>query len=319
MAANIETGERQSAGGAIGSDDRINEQIRVAFEEFLRPSTQPKPTGALHEVLAEIAGHLKKGSLAIKTINDRLFAIENQTKKRSSRGFARYLLAICIGAAATLAWQSYGEAAKQMFATKAPAFGWSPETKHLIANWVERLGWTKPPATAESTAAQSSATETSQAAAAPSINPEQVHQIAMELTALRQTVEQIAAGQDQMAREVDRLQAADQEILVKIPTIPPPPPIAAAPAVTGRPAPGGAPPSENTQNTAPTAAKLPVGHAAIEGALRASCGPDVQRLCGRISGENGGVIKCLNSHRTQLSPICDAHLNGVPKATSPNR
>jgi hypothetical protein len=335
MAANIETGERQSAGGAIGSDDRINEQIRVAFEEFSRPSPQPKPAGALHEVLAEIAGHLKNGSLAIKTINDRLLAIENQTKKRSSRGFARYVLAICIGAAATLAWQSYGEAAKQMFATKAPDLGWSPETKHLIANWVEQLGWTKPPATAESTAVQSSATETPQAAApfaqtapenvtpkapaAPSINPEQMHQIAMELTALRQTVEQIAAGQDQMAREVDRLHAADQEILVKIPAFPPPPPIAAAPAVTGRPAPGGAPPSENTQNTPPTAAKLPVGHAAIEGALRASCGPDVQRLCGGISGENGGVIKCLNSHRMQLSPICDAHLNRAPKATSPNR
>jgi hypothetical protein len=244
MAANIETGERPSAGGAIGSDDRVNEQIRVAFEEFLRPSPQPKPAGAFHEILAEIAGHLKNGSLAIKTINGRLLAIENQTKKRSSRGFTRYLLAICIGAAATLAWQSYGEAAKQMFAAKATELGWSPETKQLIANWVEQLGWTKPPGIAESTSVQSSATEAPQAApfaqtapenvtpkapAAPSINPEQVHQIAMELTALRQTVEQIAAGQDQMAREVDRLQAADQEILVKIPAFPPPPAIAAAP------------------------------------------------------------------------------------------
>ena len=189
----------------------------------------------------------------------------------------------------------------------------------MIANWVEQLSWTKPPATPESTAVQSSATETPRPApvaqtapaavapsvpVAPSIDPAEVHQIAMDLTALRQTVAQITASQDQMAREVDRLQAADQEILAKIPEPPPPPPIAAAPAVTGRPAPGGAPPSENTQNTAPTSASL---------ALRASCGPDVQRLCRGISMENGGMIKCLSSHpMVELSPTCVAYFNEMP-------
>ena len=351
MAAKIQPTERRSAGAAAASDDVLHkfderwsalndlqrtsdpvknlhgsdDKLSKQFEELLRPSPQPKPAGALHEVLAEIGRHLKNGSLAIKTINDRLLAIENQTKKRSSRGFIRYLLAICIGAAATLAWQSYGEAAKQTFAAKAPELGWSPETKRMIANWVEQLGWTKPPATFESTAVRSSVAQTApenvtpKAPAAPSIDPEQVHQITMDLTALRQTVEQIAAGQDQMAREVERLQAADREILVKIPESPPPPPIAAAPAVAGRPAPGGVPPSENTQNTAPTSASLPV-------ALRASCGPDVRRLCPGISLENGGVIKCLNSHRMELSPTCDMYFKeipghraaqkGAPKATS---
>ena len=203
----------------------------------------------------------------------------------------------------------------------------------MIANWVEQLGWTKP---AASPAVRSSATETLQAApvaqtapaavapsvpVAPSIDPAEVHQIAMDLTALRQTVAQITAGQDQIAREVDRLRAANQAILVKIPEPPPPPPIAAAPAVTGRPAPGGAPPSENTQNTAPTSASL---------ALRASCGPDVQRLCRGISMENGDMIKCLSSHRMEeLSSTCVAYFNempmhraaqkGAPKATSPNQ
>jgi hypothetical protein len=260
MAANIKAGERQSAGGATHSDDRVNEQLRVAFEEFMRPSPQPNPAQALHEVLAEIARHLKNGSLAIKTINDRLLAIENQTKKRSSRGFTRYLLAICIGAAATLAWQSYGEAVKQMFAAQ--------------------LSSTMPPATSENIAVRSSATETDQAASVAQTAPENVTPNAAPLV-----------------REVV---------------------IAAPPAV----APGGLPPSENTQNTAPTSASPPVGHAVTDVALRASCGPDVQRLCGGISRENGGVIKCLNSHRVELSPICEAYFNaqkGVPKATSPNR
>ena len=104
-----------------------------------------EPRGDLHDAMAGIGRHLHNESLALKTINDRLLAIENQTKKRRSRGFVRYLLAICIGVAAALAWQSYGGAAKEMFAAKAPELGWSPETKHLITNWIEHLGWTRPP------------------------------------------------------------------------------------------------------------------------------------------------------------------------------
>jgi hypothetical protein len=123
-------------------------------------------------------------------------------------------------------------------------------------------------------------------------------------------VVQITAAQDQMAREVDRLQAANEAILAKIPEPPPPTPIAAAPAV----APGGTPPSENTQNTTPTSASL---------ALRASCGPDVQRLCRGISIENGEVIKCLSSHRMELSPTCDAYFKEMAvhhaAQPSPNR
>jgi cytoskeletal protein RodZ len=257
--------------------------------------------------------------------SDRVRARESRTKRRSSRGFVRFLVAICIGVAGTLAWQSYGQVAKQMLAAKAPELGWSPESKRMIANWVEQLGWTKGPATSESTAAHPSVPEaqaiaqTTPAAVAPQapatapIDPEQVHQIVVDLTALRQTVEQIAAGQDQMARKVDRLQAADQEILVKGSSeSPPPPPIAAAPAVAGQTAPVGSAPSQDTQNAA----------------LRASCGPDVQRLCPGISWENGGAIKCLNSHRMELSPTCDTYFKeipghraaqkGAPKATNSN-
>ena len=315
MAANKETGEGQSAGGAAGSDDKVNEQLRVAFNDLLRLSPQQNSGEDVQSPLSPISHHLDHATSERKATYNRLLAIGNQTNKRSSRGFTRYVLAICIGVAATLAWQSYGDAAKQMFAAEAPELGWSPETKQMIANWVEQLGWTKPPA---SPAVRSSATETLQAApvaqtapaavapsvpVAPSIDPAEVHQIAMDLTALRQTVAQITAGQDQIAREVDRLRAANQAILVKIPEPPPPPPIAAAPAVAGRPAPGGAPPSENSQNTAPTSASL---------ALRASCGPDVQRLCRGISIESGDVIKCLSTHRMELSPTCVAYFKETP-------
>jgi hypothetical protein len=197
----------------------------------------------LHDVMAGIGRHLHNETLALKTMNDRLLAIENQTKKRGSRGFARYLLAICIGVAAALAWQSYGDAAKEMFAAKAPELGWSPASKQMIANWVEQLGRSKPLGDDETTAVHPSvsaaqvatvaqtvpAVVTSQAPATPPIDPAQVHQIAADLAALGQTVDQLAAGQDQMGRNIERLEGAVAEILVKMPE-PPPPPIVAAPA-----------------------------------------------------------------------------------------
>ncbi len=120
----------------------------------------------------------------------------------------------------------------------------------MIASWVQQLGWTKPPAGSETTAVRPPAPETPQAAAvaqtapetlapkapvAPSFDPEQLHQMALDLAALRQVVEQLAAGQDQMARVITRLQAADQEILEKIPTPPPQPP--AVPARKPKPVP----------------------------------------------------------------------------------
>ena len=273
-------------------------------------SLQPKPGEAL-DIIPRV-------SRLDGETSDRVRAMESRTKRRSSRGFARFLVAICIGVAGTLAWQSYGEATKQKIAASAPGLGWSPEAKQMIASWVQQLGWAT-----ENTAAQLPVPKMTQAApvaqaapesvtpkapAAPSIDPEQVHRMATDLTALRQTVEQLAASQDRMVREIARLKAADGEILAKvIPAPAPPPPIAAAPAVAGRSAPGGAPSSANTQT---------------EVALRANCGPDVQRLCRGTSWENGGVNKCLNSHRMELSPICVAYFNGqkgTPKATSPNR
>jgi len=232
-----------------GSAHNLGKQLR-SLGDFQRPNPQPKPAEGMHEVLIGIGRHLKNATAALETIHGQLLAIEQQTKRRSSGGFARYLVATCIAVAATLAWLSYGEAAKQIIATKAPELGWSPNAKQMIAGWVQELGWSKPPAVAESTDRPSVA-QTPQPApvvqtvsavpsapVAPSIDLEQVHQIASDVAAQRQTIEQIAAGQGQMAHVVDRLQAAVAEILVKMPEPPPPPPVATAvPAPKPKPKP----------------------------------------------------------------------------------
>ena len=231
-AANKEPTERPLADAVAGSVDKLNEQLRVSGEDLLRPSHQPKAGEDLHELLSAISHRLDHESAERKAIFDRLVAIEDQTKRRGSRRFVRFLLAICIGVAGTLAWQSYGAATKQIIATRAPELGWSPEAKQMIASWFQQLGWTKPPAGPENTAVRPSALETPQAApvaqtapenvapkapAALSLDPEQMQQLTRSLTTLQQIVLQLAAGQDRMAREMARLEADLVDILVKAP------------------------------------------------------------------------------------------------------
>ena len=249
-AAKIETAERQSVGAAAGSDDRLAKQLK----NFPGASHQSRPAEDLDTLLLRISHRLDYEHAERKTIDYRLRAIESQTKaigrqtkRRASRAFVRYLVAICVGVAGTLAWQSYGEEAKQTIATKAPELGWSPEVRQMIASW------TKPLASPENTAARPPVPETQQAApvaqtapeavaptpAAPSFDPEQAKQMAQSIDELRQTVgrlaatqEQIvshlAATQEQIGREMTRLQAVDQEILTKIPAPRPLSPPAAA-------------------------------------------------------------------------------------------
>jgi hypothetical protein len=243
MAAKTELTKRPLTGAVTGSIDKLDEQLRVSVEALLHPSPPRKPVEELNDLLLAISHRLDQESSERKAIDSRLAAIESEMKGRSSRGLARYVVAICIGVAAILAWQSYGEAAKQVIATRAPELGWSPETKQWIASWVERLGWMPPPAGSAGTAVQLSASETamgiSKAPVVPSPDLQQVQQqikadivavrqaVERQLAVVRGTTEQLAAGQDQIVREITKLQAADEEILAKIPAPPPRRPVPA--------------------------------------------------------------------------------------------
>ena len=219
----------------VPTDGQLDERLRGSVEALMHPSPSAIPADDVDGLLLAISHHLDAEASERKKIYNRLLAIQSEMERPASRGFARYLVAFCIGVAVILAWQSYGEAAKQIIATKAPELGWSPEAKQMIASWVQRLGWTKP-AGPESTAVRLTAPQavasTPKASAAPSSDPQQIRQIEADVAAVRQaverhlaevraTVEQLAASQDQMAREITKLQAADEEILQKIPAPPP--------------------------------------------------------------------------------------------------
>jgi hypothetical protein len=246
------TDEMAAKPDAAGFGGEPDQQLRTILENLQRvgqrsPVEEDEPVER-DDLRPGFTSRLDQEASERKAIYDRLVAIENEKKRRGSRGFVRYLVAICIGVAGTLAWQSYGDAAKQIIATRAPELGWSPDAKQMIASWT--LGWTKPPAGSEKQALPVAQI----APSAPSIDAEKVQQLTQSLAVLRQTVEQLAAGQDQMTRVIGRLESAVTELIVKIPEPPPQPP--AAPARKPTPA----PPSSRTPGPPPTSRAIPPPH-----------------------------------------------------------
>jgi hypothetical protein len=223
-----------------GSDDwlsKFDEPFRAALKDVQRASNQLKPVGNLYSsdvelnkrfddlphlrplpeevesLLSQSSQHFDDEASERTIIRHRLLAIENEVQKRGARGFTHYLIAICIGAAVILAWQSYGAATKQVITARAPELGWSLETRHMIANWVQQLGWTKPPAGAESTAVQSSVPETQTVQQLEADIAAVRQTVEQRLAAEQQTVEQLAARQDQWVSEITKLQAATSKSL----------------------------------------------------------------------------------------------------------
>jgi len=174
-------------------------------------------------------------------------------RKRASRVFSRLLITFCIGVASTLAWQSYGDAARAMLANSYPQLGWlAPQAELVAQNVPETTGLV-----------------------APSFDQQQLNAMSVDLDAVRQSIDRIAtsmtaiqeqmsrsadgvansivanqeqiarsvdqltAGQEQMTREITKLQAVEQYVLYK--NADPPPRPAAAQALKPVPRPSQAP------------------------------------------------------------------------------
>jgi hypothetical protein len=130
--------------------------------------------------------------------------------KRTSRALLRFLITncigVCIGVAGTLAWQSYGDVARQMIAKLAS------QAAPLMKAASNQVTPAEP--------------------ATPSDDLQQLKAMSPDLAAVRQSVDQLTAQLQQMEGDVATMQAAQRAILRKVSTPPPPlpPRQAAAPA-----------------------------------------------------------------------------------------
>jgi len=124
--------------------------------------------------------------------------------KLSPFAFARYLIAFFVGVTATVAWQSYGGAAREM---TAPA----PDRQQFNAVSLDLDAMRQ---------------SIDRVAASVATGQEQI----------TRSVDQLAAGQEQMTRAITKLQAVEQFILYKSPEPPPRPAHALAYKPVPRPA-----------------------------------------------------------------------------------
>jgi hypothetical protein len=115
---------------------------------------------------------------------DRVVSERPSVGRRIFRALTRFFIAVLIGVGGTLAWQSRGDTVREMVVARAPTLAW------LLS---------------VSTAAP--------AVAATSPDPvQQLAPLAYNLDAVRRSVEQLAAKQDQMAQNLAKLQAVEEDI-----------------------------------------------------------------------------------------------------------
>ena len=129
--------------------------------------------------------------------NDRSPNGRQSPRKRALRTFSSLPIAFCIGVAATLAWQSYGDTAREMIANAHPQLG-------CLAPQGEPVTQNAPVAVAVA------------APAAPAFDQQQLKAIAIDLEAMRRSIDRIApgivAGQEQMARSIDRIATTQEQL-----------------------------------------------------------------------------------------------------------
>jgi hypothetical protein len=136
--------------------------------------------------------------------NDRSANDEPASSEGTLRRLARSMITFYIGVAATLAWQSYGDEARQ-----------------TIANLSPQLSWLAPQAAAAATVSDTNEEITRSVDRIVAANQEQIARSVDQIVAASQdqiarSVARLAADQEQMAREIIRLQAISQYGIYKI-------------------------------------------------------------------------------------------------------
>ncbi len=144
--------------------------------------------------------------------------------RRILRTLTGFFIAVLIGIGATLAWQSHGDAARDMVVAQAPSLG------RLLS-----VSTTKSPA---------------MAATAPD-RVQQLEPLASNLDVVRRSVEQLAAKQEQMAQNIATLQAVADDIRQRISTTPSPSQQQAAPIPQPKP------PQPRAQSSAVQSSSVP--------------------------------------------------------------
>ena len=205
-------------------------------------SDRRRPTaGSDFSAGPRVSEPLRDATLRPAALNNDPLPVERPSPgRRASRNLARFLVTACIGVAATLAWQSYSGTAEQMIANSAPQLGWllslpaidppsgreiavEQPTPAIVQTSAPQPAFAPQAASAQAAGVAPTASETAAPPAPTTSSPEsqQLATMAHDLAAVRQSVEQLAASQEQMARDIAKLQTAGQDLRRRISALPP--------------------------------------------------------------------------------------------------
>ncbi len=134
--------------------------------------------------------------------------------RRMIRAVARFCIAALIGVGATLAWQSHGDQASEIIKAWAAPLG-----QHWAASATKSAPEITPAAAQTAVPVQTPPASTGQAASAAA-SMQQLDEIARNLAVVQKGIEQLSAKQEQMARNIATLQAAEQDIRSKLSPVP---------------------------------------------------------------------------------------------------
>ena len=212
--------ETSSGGRARDLDDRYDQRIRT------------RPRNSTANSTANTAANSTVHSLHSATLmDDRVASRRPPVRRRIVRAaLTRFFIAVLIGVGATLAWQSYGDVAREMLAARLPTLAW------LL-----------------------SVSKTSPVVAATPADPmPKLDSLVSNLDYVRRSVEQLAAKQEEMARNIAALQAVESDIRQQVSSAPQSP--AQLPASISQPK----PPQSRAQPSAvqPSSASRPAPSAA---------------------------------------------------------
>lgn len=238
------------------ADPQADPHDTVSIPHIDAPSPMARDPSELHINAADHAPSAAALDLSLDTMPGAPPLNDNRENlraagRRPAGGFARFLVATAIGVAVTIGWQAYGEEAREMLATFAPRLlAASPVQAQSVSadetpvpapvQAAAEAAPEKPASVADTTAAPQTAAPVQAASAAPAqaaafaeLTP-LIEGMSREIASLRQTIEQLKAGQQQMSRDLAKAvdKAVEQESRRRIaatappsrPVAPPPPP-----------------------------------------------------------------------------------------------
>jgi hypothetical protein len=164
--------------------------------------------------------------------------------RRLFRSIGRFFIIALIGVGGTLAWQSHGDEATAMIRTWAPSLAWLLPEPTMPSGGLSAADRTASAGTQRADVPRSGA----EASISP-VWEQRIEVMARELALVRQSIEQLAANQDQMAQNITSLQTIEQDIREKLSA---PRPSQAPPAAAQRNTPRAAPSPAPAAQPAPT-------------------------------------------------------------------